>query len=316
MDWTKFVSIREIQVLAGLTVHPNIVRLFDAIYSTKGECCLVYEYCNMGSLETHLEKLRLESAGTQDRPLLPDERIRSILSDALQGLQHIHANGFIHRDITPGNLLLSDGVCKVGDFTLARPVYDAVAADSGATPLTSYVTTRWYRAPEILLEAPRYGTPVDAFAMGCIAAEMCHRLARPLFEGDTTAHQLHCILCTLGTPDAENWPQGVHLMRRLRIQHPVMEECLDDCLPAFLSQTAVDWIRGLLALCPERRLSAAQALAHPFLSSGQPGIIAVQDDKCMGPDVASPESLQDREESRPEMAPPQILFNPYKARGR
>eukprot|EP00977_Amphora_coffeiformis_P027520 scaffold34618_cov159-Amphora_coffeaeformis.AAC.11 len=309
MDWNTFASIREIQVLAGLSLHSNIVRLYDVIFSTQYEYCLIYDYANQGSLESYLDQLRRENASTDNQPLLPDEQIRSILSDALRGLEHIHANGFFHRDISPGNLLLSDGVCKVGDFTLARPLFHSTTDNNGATPLTTYISTRWYRAPELLLRTRFYGAPVDMYAMGCVAAEVYDSKARPLFAADTEADQLHQILCTLGTPTQDTWPEGVDLMSRLQIQHPPVDGCLEDCLPSYLNPTTLDWFRSLLTLRPDRRLTASQALAHSFLSSGQQGIHVLDTSV-----LSKPSNPSHQAEAKPITTPrrPNVVRNPYK----
>ncbi len=81
--------------------------------------------------------------------------------------------GFLHRDLKPGNLLLSEhGVLKVGDLGLARP-HDA--RPGRAATYTHAVATRWYRAPELLLGSCDYGPAADMWAVGCIFAEMLGR---------------------------------------------------------------------------------------------------------------------------------------------
>ena len=77
----------------------------------------------------------------------------------------MHKHGFFHRDLKPENLLVKNDLVKIADFGLAREV-------RSKPPYTDYVSTRWYRAPEILLRATAYNSPVDIFAMGCIMAEM------------------------------------------------------------------------------------------------------------------------------------------------
>jgi len=299
--------------MAGLSVHSNIVRLYDAVLSTHGEYCLIYEYANQGSLESYLDQRRLKYTNTENQPLLPDEQIRSFLSDALRGLEHIHANGFFHRDISPSNLLVSDGVCKVGDFTLARPLFDSMTATNGATPLTTYISKRWYRAPELLLRACFYGAAVDMYAMGCVAAELYDSKARPIFPGGTEADQLHRIFCTLGTPTYVTWPEGVALMTRLQIQHPIMDECLEDCLPSYLETTTIDWFRCLLTLSPDRRLTASQALGHNFLSSGQPGIRVLHTSASSEPSDPSNQAETKVESiSKTKSRTPSVVHNPYK----
>ena len=80
-------------------------------------------------------------------------------------MAYIHKHGFFHRDLKPENIMLIKENVKIVDFGLAREI-------RSRPPFTDYVSTRWYRAPEILLKAPNYNSPVDIFALGCIMAEL------------------------------------------------------------------------------------------------------------------------------------------------
>jgi serine/threonine protein kinase len=94
----------------------------------------------------------------------------------------MHKHGFFHRDLKPENLLINDGNVKICDFGLAREI-------RSRPPFTDYVSTRWYRAPEIILKANNYNSPVDIFALGCIMAELY--LMSPLFCGSSEIDQLN-----------------------------------------------------------------------------------------------------------------------------
>ena len=76
-------------------------------------------------------------------------------------------------------------------------------------PYTDYVSTRWYRAPELLLRSTNYNSPVDIFALGCIMAEL-YTLS-PLFAGANEVDQLNKIVKVLGTPEKSDWPEGFKL---------------------------------------------------------------------------------------------------------
>lgn len=88
----------------------------------------------------------------------------------------MHKQGFFHRDLKPENLLIKDNVIKITDFGLSRGI-------QSKPPFTDYVTTRWYRAPEVLLKSTVYNSPIDIFALGCIMAELY--LLKPLFPGNS-----------------------------------------------------------------------------------------------------------------------------------
>ena len=86
----------------------------------------------------------------------------------------MHKKNYFHRDLKPENLLCYNNTIKIADFGLAKKC-DAIP------PHTDYVSTRWYRAPEILLRSPDYNTPIDIFALGAIMSELF--TMRPLFPG-------------------------------------------------------------------------------------------------------------------------------------
>lgn len=93
------------------------------------------------------------------------------------------------------------GIIKIADFGLAR------SFGSPTRLFTNQVVTRWYRAPELLFGATRYGTGVDIWALGCILAELLLRI--PLLPGDTDIDQLQKIFQCMGTPTEEEWPVNI-----------------------------------------------------------------------------------------------------------
>lgn len=81
------------------------------------------------------------------------------------GLSATHKKGFFHRDMKPENLLVSGDIVKIADYGLAREI-------RSRPPFTDYVSTRWYRGPELVLRSTNYNSPVDIFALGAIMAEL------------------------------------------------------------------------------------------------------------------------------------------------
>lgn len=89
----------------------------------------------------------------------------------------MHTADVIHRDLKPGNLLLNKNCdLKICDLGLARGYYDLKDQS-----LTEYVVTRWYRAPEVILNASHYTKALDIWSIGCVLAELLGR--SPLFPG-------------------------------------------------------------------------------------------------------------------------------------
>ena len=113
---------------------------------------------------------------------------------------YIHKQGFFHRDLKPENILIdNDLTIKIIDFGISREI-------RSKPPYTEYISTRWYRAPELLFKFPIYSAAVDVFAIGCIVAEMY--MNKPLFLGTSEMDQISKIVSVLGSPDAA-WPEGL-----------------------------------------------------------------------------------------------------------
>lgn len=245
--WDECMNLREIRSLSKLK-HQNIVRLRE-VFREDQELFLVFEYCGRNLLQYLSEDF------TDRGRRMPESEIRSLLKQALSGLAYTHKAGFFHRDLKPENLLVgSKGILKLADFGLAREI-------RSAPPFTDYVATRWYRAPEILLKSPKYSSPADIFALGCIAAELF--LGKPLFPGISELDQLSRIFAVLGSPD-RSWTDGFRLAGALGFSFPSGSgQGLSSVLKT-ASAEAVDLISQMLAYDAARRPSAAKLLTHAF----------------------------------------------------
>jgi serine/threonine protein kinase len=115
----------------------------------------------------------------------------------LRGLKYVHSAGIIHRDLKPRNILINSNCdLKICDFGLARADIDSL--QNANTMLTDYIVTRWYRAPEVILQYKQYTTAIDVWAVGCILAEMYRR--RPIMPASSSEEQLAMITKLLGNP--------------------------------------------------------------------------------------------------------------------
>ncbi|WRX08448.1 Protein kinase domain - like 10 [Theobroma cacao] len=245
--WEECMNLREVKALRKLN-HPNIVKLKEVVREND-ELFFIFEY-----MEHNLYQIMRE----RQRPLTEGE-IRSFMSQMLQGLAHMHRNGYFHRDLKPENLLVTKDVLKIADFGLAREV-------SSVPPYTEYVSTRWYRAPEVLLQSSSYTPAIDMWAVGAILAELF--TSSPIFPGESEIDQLYKICCVLGAPDWTSFPEATNISRLIHISYSeILPTNLSDIIPNASSE-AVDLIMQLCAWDPLRRPTADQALQHPFFNVG------------------------------------------------
>jgi len=259
-SWDRLVRLREVQCLLKLAPHPNIVRLFDVIRHVNDIGCFVFEYMPDGNLLEFMDRRRKYQLGPP-----PDTEIRIMLQQILRGLHYMHQKGVWHRDIKPENILLDGRICKVADFSLARCLDEATVA-----PLSEYISTRWYRAPEVALGCHQYGLPIDLFAVGCVTAELY--TLKTLLPGNEGIDHLVKMFAFLGTPQAAGWKEGAHRLIDLPINLSPSSaaanpyQSLRQLLPPPRHQdtAALDFVARLLALDPAQRLTAAQALSHSY----------------------------------------------------
>lgn len=188
--------------------------------------------------------------------LFPESVVKNIMFQLMQGLAHMHKYGFFHRDLKPENLLCNGPeLVKIADFGLAREI-------RSRPPYTDYVSTRWYRAPEILLRSTNYNSPIDIWAVACIAAE-CYTL-RPLFPGTSEIDQLFKICTVLGTPTKEEWPEGLSLAAKMNFKwNKCVRVDLQKLIPN-ANPDAIDLIESMLSWDPKRRPNANQCLKHSY----------------------------------------------------
>jgi len=265
-DYENGTNLAEVVALKALQDHPNIIQLKDVI-KQDGELFYVFEYMTNNLLQM-----------IKNRTSLPLEvEIQSWMYQILKAMAYMHSKGFIHRDLKPENILVNEGILKLADFGLSKKmchcsnnmnthVYNLdycgkIGCTCGCT--TSYMCTRWYRAPEIILRSPSYSTASDMWSLGVIMAEMFTSL--PIFPGTSEENQLDQISSILGAPNYLTWPQGCMLAFNCNFQFkkfwPLVN--LAKLIPN-ASHEAIDLIQSLMVWNPQKRLMASQALRHPF----------------------------------------------------
>ena len=180
------------------------------------------------------------------------------LYQILRGLKYIHSANVLHRDLKPSNLLLNANCdLKICDFGLARTAEDS-------TFMTEYVVTRWYRAPELLLNCSDYSSSIDVWSVGCIFMELLNR--QPLFPGRDYVQQLRLIIEAIGSPsEADIEFLKNENARRYLASLPVHPKKPLSSLFPDIAPLAIDLIEKMLVFDPRKRITGEEMLRSCFI---------------------------------------------------
>ncbi|KAK6115548.1 hypothetical protein DH2020_007817 [Rehmannia glutinosa] len=231
---------------------------------------------------------------------LSEEHCQYFLYQILRGLKYIHSANALHRDLKPSNLLLNANCdLKICDFGLAR-------VTSETDFMTEYVVTRWYRAPELLLNSSDYTAAIDVWSVGCIFMELMDR--KPLFAGRDHVHQLRLLMELIGTPsEADLGFLNESAKTYIRQLPTYRRQSFLEKFPQ-VHPLAIDLIEKMLTFDPRQRITVEGALAHPYLNS----LHDISDEPiCMTPFSFDFEQLALTEEQMKELIYREALaFNP------
>ncbi|XP_031953988.1 serine/threonine-protein kinase PAK 3-like isoform X8 [Corvus moneduloides] len=215
-------AVNEILVLKDKK-NPNIVSSLDS-FLVDEDLWLVMEYMDGGTLQDVVRQTRMAEG-----------EMAAVSRECLQGLDFLHSNRVIHRDLKSSNILLAtDGSVKLADFGLCAQLSPEQEQRS------SMVGTAHWMAPEVVTSSP-YGPKVDIWSLGIVTIEMVEG-EPPYFEH--TAAMARCLIRQNGTPQLQE--------------------------PRRLSALLRDFLECSLEADEERRWSAQELLQHPFLSSAKP----------------------------------------------
>lgn len=240
-------NLREIQALRRLNPHRNIIDLEEVLYDQQsGRLALVFELMDMNIYE--LIRGRKQYVKTS--------RIKLYMYQLLKAIAHMHRNGIFHRDIKPENILIAGEELKVADFGSCRGIHTKA-------PYTEYISTRWYRAPECLLTNGFYDYKMDMWGVGCVFFEIVSLF--PLFPGTNELDQIEKVHAILGTPPREVLDKFKrHASHINKFKFPHKEGTGIARLIPHASPDCIELIELLLIYNPEKRITAKQALRHPY----------------------------------------------------
>jgi serine/threonine protein kinase len=239
--------IREMSVLRSLH-HPNIIEFKEAVYEN-GLLSLVFEHLH-ATLRSYI------SHGGNRLPL---DLIQSYSYQLLCACYFLHSHGIVHQNISPEHIMINyTGFLKLADFHTSLFCYHLYPLPENE------MTMLWYRAPELLFDNPLHGFHCDIWSCGCLIAELITRAI--LFAGDSPVDQLMQILSTLGPPSREEWPNFYSLVNEeIQLPRPPyrgLEALLQEAPPDL-----IDLLQKMLVLNPEKRITAREAVRHPFFAT-------------------------------------------------
>jgi len=273
--------LRELRLLRHIAGRENTLKIRDAYTYPPDMPEFEDVYIVTDLLETDMDRVLRSS---QD---LTSQHYRYFLYQLLRSVANMHKASVLHRDLKPSNLLCNANCdLVVCDFGLARgvsntekqPPNTARTGGRDAAPedendhLTEYVVTRWYRSPEILGESRYYGAAADIWSVGCIFGEMVDKRRKPIFRGSCPQNQLHLIAAALGCPTEDEIAFCTSATARKSMQKVCgstkvngrgpwdFKERFPDADPQ-----AVDLLQKMLLFDPRKRITAEEALNHPYL---------------------------------------------------
>mmetsp|Transcript_10481 Transcript_10481/g.15706 ORF Transcript_10481/g.15706 Transcript_10481/m.15706 type:complete len:538 (+) Transcript_10481:90-1703(+) len=255
--------VREIRLLRQFD-HENVIRIVDMLPPPTMEH-FNDVYIVLERMDTDLHHIIYSGQH------LKEAHMQFFMYQMLCGLNYLHSAQVIHRDLKPANILVNT-TCdlKLCDFGLARSLQNTNADntsndDEAGAKMTEYVVTRWWRAPEVFLEA-EYNVAIDIWSAGCILAEMLQK--KPLFMGSNTAQMLKLIVQFCGKDNDIDLSFVAN--RKARSYILDMQDCTPVDLPSKFPNSganALDLLGQMLQFNPNKRITIDEALQHPWLSN-------------------------------------------------
>jgi serine/threonine protein kinase len=269
------VISREYEILQALKGVPNVVQLLDFFYTLDSKNRIiqnsVFEFCDR-SLEDVIKNLERKNS------YLDIKDVKMLSKQLLNGLKSMHKLKIIHRDLKPENVLMKNGQVKICDFGSSKVIDDVEFKN------TPYVVSRYYRAPELILACTKYSDRIDIWgkisslimltiAVGCIIFELMTRT--PMFPGDSEGLQLLEHACLIGTPTEKELGElkllvDQSLLKLLDTVSPMPRQSMYEVFQGTRyedkdKREAADLITQMVRWVPKERISAADAMNHPFL---------------------------------------------------
>ena len=248
---------REIKVLQNLKGGPNIVKLVDVVRDPSSKSpCIITEWINNVDYKTLF-------------PTLTDEDIRYYIYQILIALDYSHSMGIMHRDVKPQNIIINPQKkeLRVIDWGLAEYY-------SKGFEYNLRVSSRFYKAPELLLHYKKYDYSIDMWSLGCLFAAVIFQKDY-FFKGDDLNDQIVKIASVLGYDGIEEFTdeyEDSYVDRKVigiikKFHRKKWDDYINEKNKYLINDDAIDLLNKLLEYCPDKRITAKDALKHPYFKN-------------------------------------------------
>lgn len=273
----RMETVKEIGILQALS-SPHVIRLQEVVYENGKDkdgkqrldkdgkqkfetfVCLVFPRM-VSNLRDYIDHVYSNNL----RGVITPAVKRSYAAQLLLALEHCHQRGFMHRNVTPENILLSsDGLIKLGGFGSARSFVGVNRPLTQEESRSSWPDVPWYLAPEALLNYPKCSTQVDIWSAGLVITEMYNK-GKVLYPGTTEVEQLVIIFQKRGTPSDSSWPgvTGLTTFQSVAIKWPG-ESLKKELSSPHINYQVLELLENMLKVNPMTRCTATAALGHSY----------------------------------------------------